>query len=82
MLQNLPKIKNQVPKISLSLIEYNKIKVMNEADLYSYNKRQEQRGNEDENTDAIFVGSFTEKECKYLKKPEEREKFEIEVEKY
>ena len=45
----LPKIKNQVPKISLSLIEYNKIKVMNEADLYSYNKRQEQRGNEDEN---------------------------------
>ena len=26
------------------------------------------RGNEDENTDAIFVGSFTEKECKYLKK--------------
>ena len=49
ILNYLPKIKNQVPKISLSLIEYNKIKVMNEADLYSYNKRQEQRGNEDEN---------------------------------
>ena len=45
----LPKIKEQIPKISLSLIEYNKIKVMNEADLYSYNKRQEQRGNPDEN---------------------------------
>ena len=26
------------------------------------------RGKEDENTDAIFVGSFTEKECKYIKK--------------
>ena len=45
----LPKVKENVPKISLSLIEYNKIKVMNEADLYSYNKRQEQRGNADEN---------------------------------
>ena len=45
----LPKIKEQIPKISLSLIEYNKMKVMNDADLYSYNKRQEQRGNPDEN---------------------------------
>ena len=45
----LPKVKETVPKISLSLIEYNKIKIMNEADLYSYNKRQEQRGNADEN---------------------------------
>ena len=44
----LPKVKNQVPNISLSLIEYNKTKIMNEADLYSYNKRQEQRGNADE----------------------------------
>ena len=26
------------------------------------------RGNEEENTDAIFVGSFTEKECIYIKK--------------
>ena len=26
------------------------------------------RGNDDENTDAIFVASFTEKECKYIKK--------------
>ena len=45
----LPKVKAIVPKISLSLIEYNKIKIMNEADLYSYNKRQERRGNADEN---------------------------------
>ena len=45
----LPKVKETVPKISLSLIEYNKTKIMNEADLYSYNKRQEQRGNADEN---------------------------------
>ena len=44
-----PNLKEKVPKISLSLIEYNKMKVMNEADLYSYNKRQEQRGNADEN---------------------------------
>ena len=49
----LPKIKEQIPKISLSLIEYNKMKVMNEADLYSYNKRQEQRGNPDENIKII-----------------------------
>ena len=31
----------------------------------NFNKK---RDLEDENTDAIFVGSFTEKECKYLKK--------------
>ena len=49
----LPKIKEQIPKISLSLIEYNKMKIMNEADLYSYNKRQEQRGNPDENIKII-----------------------------
>ena len=49
----LPKIKEQIPKISLSLIEYNKMKVMNEADLYSYNKRLEQRGNPDENIKII-----------------------------
>ena len=49
----LPKIKEQIPKISLSLIEYNKMKVMNEADLYSYNKRQEQRGTHDENIKII-----------------------------
>jgi len=45
----LPKVKEKVPKLSLSLIEYNKMKIMNEADLYSYNKRQEQLGNADEN---------------------------------
>ena len=44
----LPKVKEKVPKLSLSLIEYNKMKIMNEADLYSYNKRQEQLGNADE----------------------------------
>ena len=49
----LPKIKEQIPKISLSLIEYNKMKIMNEADLYIYNKRQEQRGNPDENIKII-----------------------------
>ena len=43
------KVKEKIPKISLSLIEYNKIKIINEADLYSYNRRKEQRGNTDEN---------------------------------
>jgi len=45
----LPKVKEKVPKLSLSLIEYNKMKIMNDADLYSYNRRQEQRGNAEEN---------------------------------
>ena len=36
----IPKIKNQVPKINLSQIEFNKQKVMNEADLYSLQKRK------------------------------------------
>ena len=50
LLQNyLPQIKENIPKISLSLIEYNKMKIMNDADLYSYNRRQEQRGNAEEN---------------------------------
>ena len=50
LLQNyLPKIKERIPNISLSLIEYNKMKIMNDADLYSYNRRQEQRGNAEEN---------------------------------
>ena len=31
----------------------------------NFNKKKDK---DDENTDAIFVGSFTEKECKYLKK--------------
>ena len=49
VLNYLPKIKEKIPKILLYLIEYNKIKIMNDADLYSYNKRQEQRGNAEEN---------------------------------
>ena len=45
----ISEVKEKIPKISLSLIEYNKIKIINEADLYSYNRRKEQRGNADEN---------------------------------
>ena len=43
----------------------------------NFNKK---RDLEDENTDAIFVGSFTEKECKYLKKffQEMKKKYEQE----
>ena len=45
----MPKIKGQVPKINLSQIEFNKKKVMNEADLYSMQRRKFQMDNLDEN---------------------------------
>ena len=45
----IPQIKKQVPKINLSQIEFNKQKVMNEADLYSLQRRQFKMQNLDEN---------------------------------
>ena len=45
----IPKIKGQVPKINLNQIEFNKKKVMNEADLYSMQRRKFQMDNVDEN---------------------------------
>ena len=45
----IPKIKKQVPLINLSQIEYNKQKVMNDADLYSHQRRQYINQNVDEN---------------------------------
>ena len=45
----LPKIRRQVPFINLSQIEYNKKKVMNEADLYSLQRRKFINQNVDEN---------------------------------
>ena len=45
----LSKIKKDVPNLYLSQIEFNKSKVMNEADLYSYQRRQFQMQNLDEN---------------------------------
>ena len=45
----LSKIKKDVPNLYLSQIEFNKSKVMNEADLYSYQRRQFQMQNMDEN---------------------------------
>ena len=45
----LPKIRKQVPPINLSQIEYNKKKVMNEADLYSLQRRKFINQNVDEN---------------------------------
>ena len=45
----MPKIKGQVPKINLNQIEFNKKKVMNEADLYSMQRRKFQMDNLDEN---------------------------------
>ena len=45
----LPKIKKEVPNLYLSQIEFNKSKVMNEADLYSVQRRQFQMQNLDEN---------------------------------
>ena len=45
----IPLIKKQVPKINLSQIDFNKQKVMNEADLYSLQRRKYQVQNLDEN---------------------------------
>ena len=42
-------IKKQVPHLYLSQIEFNKKKVMNEADLYSFQRREFNRQNIDEN---------------------------------
>ena len=44
----LPNIKKVIPNLYLSQIEFNKSKVMNEADLYSYQRRQIQWQNLDE----------------------------------
>ena len=49
----IPKIKTQVPRINLSQIEYNKQKVMNEADLYSLQRRKYNMENLDENIKAM-----------------------------
>ena len=45
----LPNIKKIIPNLNLSQIEFNKSKVMNEADLYSHQRRQFQMQNVDEN---------------------------------
>ena len=45
----LPQIKKQVPGLYLNQIEFNKKKVMNEADLYSFQRREFNRQNVDEN---------------------------------
>ena len=45
----MPKIRKQVPFINLSQIEYNKQKVINEADLYSLQRRKYKNQNVDEN---------------------------------
>lgn len=46
--ENLKKIKEQVPGVDLSLISFNKQKVMNEGDLYSFENRKFQAQDIDE----------------------------------
>ena len=41
----LPNIKNRIPSLSLTQIEFNKLKVINEADAYSLQKRKFELGN-------------------------------------
>ena len=41
----LPEIKKNIPSINLSQIEFNKLKVINEADAYSLQKRNFEQGN-------------------------------------
>ena len=45
----LSEIKKKVPNLYLSQIEFNKKKIMNEADLYSYQRREYFKNNIDEN---------------------------------
>ena len=49
----LNQIKKQVPQLYLNQIEFNKKKVMNEADLYSFQRREFNRQNIDENIKTI-----------------------------
>ena len=49
IIDDKPSIKKIIPNLYLSQIEFNKSKVMNEADLYSYQRRKFQRQNMDEN---------------------------------
>jgi hypothetical protein len=49
IIDDKPSIKKVIPNLYLSQIEFNKSKVMNEADLYSYQRRKFQRQNMDEN---------------------------------
>ena len=44
----LTQIQEKIPKVDLSLIEFNKKKIMNEADLYSFNRRKFEIKNIDE----------------------------------
>ena len=44
----LTQIKEQIPKVDLSMIEFNKKKIMNEADLYSFNRRKFETKNIDD----------------------------------
>ena len=65
----IPKIRKQVPIINLSQIEYNKQKIMNEADLYSLQKRKYKNQNVEENIKTMQkkVKKFKNK-CKLNKK--------------
>lgn len=51
----LKQLKKQVPPLNLSQIEFNKIKVLNEADLYSMQKRKFQMQNLDENIRTMKI---------------------------
>ena len=51
----LIKIKEKIPKIDLSLIEFNKKKIMNEADLYSFKRRKFETQNIDEQIKEITL---------------------------
>ena len=67
--QYLPKIRKQVPRINLSQIEFNKQKIMNEADLYSDQRRKFNMQNIDENIKAMKKKiNKIKKKCKLNKK--------------
>jgi hypothetical protein len=51
----LIKIKEKIPKIDLSLIEFNKKKIMNDADLYSFKRRKFETQNIDEQIKEITL---------------------------
>ena len=62
----IEKIKKQVPRLYLSQIEFNKSKVMNEADLYSAQRRKFEMQNIDENLKTLKKKiKKIKRKCKY-----------------
>ena len=69
----LPNIKKRIPNLSLTQIEFNKLKIINEADAYSLQKRKFENGN-------IYTKlKNLKKQIKYLEKSISKNKKKLDV---